>query len=539
MPSERLWRTLLGTPRDVIANEVSMPGSISQIRNVLASWGAFALSAGAGLFLSPFVVHSLGATGFGVWVVIGSLTGTLNIFDLGMRSAVIRFVAREHARGDHDVASRLAATARVLFIAAGGLVVVVATVLAAGLGAWFTIPAEMLGVSRLVLAVSAASLAIVISNGLYGGIISGLQRLDVLGFTDFGVEVVRIVLVLVVLSLGGGLVGLALIQLLTTLLRRLIMQRTAARLYPELHLALRRPAREDVVSILSVSAYSTVIYTSVNAVSQASTIIIGAVLPLQMAAFYAIGATLPTYAAAMNRPIAQTVHPRASRLEALGDSAGLQSLILTTGRYSALLLLPMVLTFLVRGHTFVGIWMGPQFRGPAGDVLAVLGLGMIFAGTRHVMQAAFVGSGRHKPLGPWYVGEAVVIVLVTIFVVPRWGILGAAWATVVPGVVMASIVLPTLCRANFGVNPAAVWWEFWARPLLAMMPFAAVSAWLDQGTSPESYLAFFAQVFATLPVAAAGALVIGLDQDERTAVVERTRRMISRSAPERADKEEQ
>jgi O-antigen/teichoic acid export membrane protein len=214
----------------------------------------------------------------------------------------------------------------------------------------------------------------------------------------------------------------------------------------------------------------------------------------------------------MNRPIAQTVHPRASRLEALDDAPGLRHLILTTGRYSALVLLPMVITFLVRGHTFVDIWMGADFRGPAGDVLAILGFGLLFAGTRHVMQAAFVGSGRHKTLGPWYVGEAIVIVSATVMVVPRWGILGAAWATVIPGLAMASVVLPVLCRANFGLGLVAVWWNFWAKPLLAMSAFAFASAWIDQRTHPQSYLMFFGQVLAILPLAILGALYIGLNR---------------------------
>ena len=495
---------------------------------MLASWGAFALSAVAGLFLSPFVVHTLGASGFGVWVLIGSLTGTLNIFDLGMRSAVTRFVAREHAREDHEAASASVGTARVLFLAAGATVLMIGAVLAVGLPYWFSVPPDLRDPARVVLMVSATSLAVVLTNGLYGGVLAGLQRLDVLGMTDVALEALRIGLVLAVLSLGAGLVGLALIGLLLSLLRRAILQRKVATLYPELGTSLRRPAAADVRLILSVSAYSTIIYSSVSAITQATELVVGAFLPLAMLSYYAIGATLPIYAHALNRPIAQTVHPRASRLESLGDVDGLRALILTTGRFSALVLFPLVITFIVRGRSFVDIWMGAEFKEPAGGVLAVLGVGLLFAGTRHVMQAAFVGSGRHKPLGPWYVGEAIVVVVATLVVVPRWGIVGAAWATVLPSVLLSVVVFPLLCRQHFDVPPLAVWARFWFQPALAMLPFLGASLLFEARLPVESYLGFFTQVFASLPFAAIGALSVGLSQSERATLLTPMRGFVAR-----------
>ncbi|MFM7273396.1 MAG: lipopolysaccharide biosynthesis protein, partial [Gammaproteobacteria bacterium] len=361
-----------------------------------------------------------------MWVLIGSLTGTLGIFDLGIRSAVIRFVAREHARGDHTAASRLASAARVMFLAAGGLVLIVAAGMTFGLGHWFTVPAGQLGESRLVLLITAASLCVSIQGGLYFGVLSAMQRLDLVAVADIVFELMRAALVVLVLSAGGGLLGLALIGLALGVLRFWFVQSRAASVYPELGIRLALPAAADVRMILSVSAYSTLIYTSLTVVAQAKTLIIGATLPMTMVAFYAIGTTLPGYANALNRPIAQTVHPRASRCDAIGDIDGLRRLVLGTGRYSALILGPVALTFLLRGESFIGIWMGREFREMSGQVLSVLALAMLFTAPRHVVQAAFVGSGRHKALAPWYILEAATVLALSLILIPRFGIVGAA-----------------------------------------------------------------------------------------------------------------
>jgi len=504
------------SPLDRIpVTQSSAPLRVSNVRNVLANWGAFVISAAAGLFVSPFVVRTLGASSYGVWIIIGSLTGTLNFLDLGIRSAVIRFVARNHAREDHDAASRIVGTARLVLLSAGGIVLLLSGVFAARLEIWFNLPPELAPTARLVLIIAAATLAIVLSNGLYGGILTGLQRLDLIGATDSGIELVRIVLTLVVLGLGGGLIGLVMVGLLLTLVRRSIYGRAVARLYPQLNTGLRRPLRDDLSAIFSVSAYSTLIYSAVSVTSQAHTLIVAAFSSAQMVAYFAVGGTLPLYAAALNRPIAQTVHPRASRLEGLNDVDGLRALVLDTSRFSALILLPMVITLVFRGESFIGIWMGEEFRVPAGRVLSILSVGIMFSGSRHVIQAAFIGSGRHKTLAPWYLGEAAVMVLAGLWAVPRFGITGAAFASVIPSMAVTTILFPLLVRLTFGIPTAVLWGKAWVQPLVALLPFTVLTVWVDGTWPATSYATFFAQVAASLPLAAFGVWTVGLTSVER------------------------
>jgi O-antigen/teichoic acid export membrane protein len=495
------------------------PSAFRQVRNVLANWGAFVLSASAGLFLSPFVVDRLGADVFGLWTIVGSLTSSLGIFDLGMRSAVVRFISREHARGDHEAASRRAAQLRALFGVASVLAVLSGAVLIAGLPRFFTVPDRLVGPGRLALTLSVLSLAVTLNGSVSTGVLMAMERLDVLGFTDIVFEACRIALVLLVLGNGGGIVGLAAVGFTLGLLRFGVVLQASRRIYPELGRGVALPSWQDARSILDVSLFSTLIYTSVTLASQAGTLIIGASLPLAVAAYYAIGATLPEYAGALNRPIAQTVHPRASRLDAVGDAEGLRQLILTTGKYSALVLLPVLLTFLLRGKSFVGLWQGPEFRTPSGGVLGILAIGILFAGPRHVIQAAFVGSGLHRVLSPWYIAEAVVRIGATLVLVRTIGLNGPAWATIVPGIVLSVGLLPALCRRYFGLSRRAMVQQIWLRPLLAMVPFAAALVAIERWWPAAGYLLFFSQVALALPLAALGGLYIGLGAGERQALL--------------------
>src|SRR5450432_3898301 len=64
------------------------------IKNVSSNWVALATNVLVGIFLSPFILHRLGDAAFGIWVLIFSITGYYGLFDLGIRSSVVRYISK-------------------------------------------------------------------------------------------------------------------------------------------------------------------------------------------------------------------------------------------------------------------------------------------------------------------------------------------------------------------------------------------------------------------------------------------------------------
>src|SRR5206468_12881906 len=109
-------------------------GAAGSERRTLAVGGAwnlsvFAASAATAFALRPFVVSHLGDALFGAWSLVASLTGYLGFADLGVRPAVVHYVARHDARGAIDEVNAYVNTAFDVFAACG------AAVLALGLAA--------------------------------------------------------------------------------------------------------------------------------------------------------------------------------------------------------------------------------------------------------------------------------------------------------------------------------------------------------------------------------------------------------------------
>jgi hypothetical protein len=81
------------------------------MRNVFANWTGYVVGLIVSFFLTPLLVHHLGPASYGVWTLLVSLTAYLGLLDLGIRSAVTRYVARSESRGEPAVAAEIAAAA--------------------------------------------------------------------------------------------------------------------------------------------------------------------------------------------------------------------------------------------------------------------------------------------------------------------------------------------------------------------------------------------------------------------------------------------
>src|SRR6202453_3401341 len=112
------------------------------LKNVGSSWSALGINEIVGIFLSPFILRHLGDAAFGIWVLIFSVTGYYGLFDLGIRSSIVRYVSKYLATGSKDDLAKLINTTLFGYSCIGMLCLVLTGVLAFFVNTLFRIPAE-------------------------------------------------------------------------------------------------------------------------------------------------------------------------------------------------------------------------------------------------------------------------------------------------------------------------------------------------------------------------------------------------------------
>jgi O-antigen/teichoic acid export membrane protein len=332
---------------------------------VVTNYLRFFLAGVIGFIITPVLVHGLGDGGYGLWILVFSLTGYFGIFDQGIRPSLVRYVARDYARGDREGVARTLSSAVALYGTLGLLTLIVTVVLAATFTRFLRIEPALVDEARQVILIAGASVAAGFPLGVFGAALSGLQRYDLANFVGIGVTVVRGLSFVAVLRLGGGLVELAWASFIMNLVGHSLSWAMVNRLLPDVRLAWMGITRERLALIGSYSGFAFVGALANSISFQTDALVITAFLGAALVTPFALAAGLVENVRSLVYLATWVLAPTASELEATGDTRKLHALVITGAKYSVLLSWPVLFGLLIFGTDLLGIWVGPRFaEGP-------------------------------------------------------------------------------------------------------------------------------------------------------------------------------
>lgn len=487
------------------------------VRNVFSNWLATAANMAVGFFLSPYIVHHLGNVAYGIWVLAISSINYLGMLDLGMRSSVLRFVSRARTVGNHEEASSAVSAALWVRLQVSVVVLLLSGLLSFLFPILFKVPPALAHDAQMAVIIVGANLAMVMTMGVFGGVVSGLNRYDLQTVVTLIQLVLRVSGVLLVLRHGHGIVAIALCEFVAALIGNVSLVIIARRLYPELQVVLRRPQKAMLQSLWSYSMYAFLTTVAIQLVYQTDNLVVGAFVSTSAVAFYAIGAALVRYTDQFTSALTMSFVPAASTYEASGDASKLQVLYSGGTRAMLAVALPILTTLLMRGRTFIGLWMGPQYVQRSGTVMLLLASTMVISQANSAAFSIAFGTDRHKVTAKWAIGEGIANLVLSVIFVHRLGIYGVALGTVIPNLFIHLVLWPPFISKMIGLSPMRIFTGIWGPMFLCAVPFAGASYLVNLYWPPASIFTFFLQTAALLPLFL-GALAIVFRTDLRLRV---------------------
>src|SRR5580698_4247038 len=196
------------------------------------NWIAMAVGMVIPFFLTPIVVRTLGTTAYGVWILAVSTVAYLRLVDWGLRSAIIRFVAKADAQGKIDEIRSLIATSLWFRIVVASVIAVFSIALAIVFPVLFKIPPDLRRASQITVFMAALGIAVTLISGVFGAVLAAIHRFDVLSSIGVAQTLARAVGVILILRNGGGLVALACWEFTVILLCGLATSAIALKIFP-------------------------------------------------------------------------------------------------------------------------------------------------------------------------------------------------------------------------------------------------------------------------------------------------------------------
>jgi len=476
-------------------------------KSIFGNWTAFVVSAGVAFFLSPFIVHHLGNIAYGVWTLVVSMISFMGLLDLGLRGAVTRFVARNHAQGNHLESSRAVSAAFWLRIWICLLILLTTVVLSVLSTRIFRIPIELGEMARWAIIFTGSSLAVTLASGVFGGVLVALNRFALVSCVTVAQTIVRAAGVIYLLRSGHGILALAVWEFVVAVLAGAALTILCFRIYSQLRISMRKPDVVILKQFVDYSFYVFIIHGATQLIYYTDNLVVGAFISAGAVTFYAIGGSLLDYLRQVISSVTTIFMPLASGFEARGEQDQLRRLLIQGTRASLLIALPVGVALFFRGPIFIQLWMGNQYAETSGRVLRILLLAQVFSIANFTSGNIAFGLAKHRPWALAVLAEAVTNLCLSIFLATKLGVEGVAWGTVVPNLLIQLIFWPRFICKIVGVPVGLYLWQSWARPALAVIPFALACYLSDRHWIAPHLVQFFLQIVVLLPLLCVGIVV--------------------------------
>jgi len=469
-------------------------------RGIFSNWTALAFNFVVAFFLSPFIVHHLGLTAYGVWALVVAVTSYMGLLDMGLRGAVVRFVSRHHPQGNHADSS--SATSAALWLRQWICLAVIglSLILSLVINRMFHVPQELQTAARWALLLSGINLSVTLYFGVFGGVLAALHRFDLISAVSIGQGLVRSAGVVWLLATGHGILALAIWELTVVVVANLTQMSLCFWIYPELRLSFRYPGKQMLREIADYSAWIFLLHICGQVIYYTDNLVVGVFVSVAAVTFYSIGGSLIEYLRTIVASLTMTFMPLASNYQASGEHEKLRQLLRQGTRVAILVAWPVQVALLFRGITFISLWMGPQYGPVSGRVLQILLLSQLFTVANSSSINITLGLAKHRRVAYWSAGEAIANLCLSILLA-RWiGIFGVAIGTVIPNLFVHLFLWPRYICKLVDDSVKQYLLQGWLRPALAVVPFGIVCYLTDQYMLASSLVGFFLQIFAILPL---------------------------------------
>ena len=415
-------------------------------RNVFMNYAAQGLTALMALVLTPVLLHHLGKTTYGLWVVASGAVVYLELFELGFGAASTKLIA-EDASIRPDTAVRTLNTTFFVLVPLGVLA------LAGGVGLAFALPhmvhvaPQLRGDSFAVVILLAVALATSIPGDSFGGALIGHQRYDLMALANASMTIATGAVSIAVVVGGHGVVMLAFATTVVSIIFQLVRLGMLRRILPGTRLSPRLIDPAQRRHAMHLSGWF-MLQAVLNAVySTGDVITVGIVLGLKDAAIYAVGSKLAGAVVSALDSMATVFFPFASSA-ARNNRESLAAIARDGTRVTMVPGIMVSLVFIVLAGPGVHAWVGSGY-GVSAHVLVVLAAAAALASPVRALGNIGVGLGNVRQFCAVKGVEVTVNLTLSVTLALAIGPVGVALGTL-GGVALARLpgYLVAGCRAS-------------------------------------------------------------------------------------------
>ncbi|MFP4354892.1 MAG: oligosaccharide flippase family protein [Phycisphaerae bacterium] len=450
-------------------------------RNIFANYVGFIANVVVAFFLTPYIVHSLGDTRYGIWSLLVSLAGYFGVVDIGVRGSLGRFVNYYLGKDSVEDVNEILSTAVAFFCLCGLGILAVSGGFSLFLGGIFPkIEPEFLPQARVAILLIGLNMWIGFLAAFPPVILRSQDRFDLVNGVELLGLAVRTGLTVWVLWSNWGLIALGLVQIAMTTVQLIVGHILAKWSFPELRIRFRLAGLSRFGELMSFSFFAFLCNASNQLMLLADVLLITWFLGPKHVAYYSVALILVRYGQKILGMTGGVIIPEITKQCGREDFQELRWLFIRGSNLRASLGIGIWVGILAFGREFMNQWMGPDYDASYW-VMAVLSAWMLTLLVNEMIGPIGSGLGKIRYFAALsLVRLAANVSLTVLFLLTGYGLVGVAMGTAISSVPVAIVNLIVGSRW-FGLSVRKYLRESVSRWVVLGGSFGAVSCIIRLG----------------------------------------------------------
>lgn len=415
------------------------------VRNTLYNtigrfWGII-----VGIFLTPYIVQHLGIERFGVWAIIGVITGYFGLLDFGIGSSFVKYIAEFYTKKEYENIAGIINSGFILYSVLGLIGAALMVALKDPILTLFNIPPQLHYEAAVVLVIGIALFGAANALSSFGAIQYGLQRMDIANNIGIAVSIVNIAGTIFVLERGYGLIGMMLNNVAIFIITAALNVVMAFSILPQLRLRIFHFDRAVFKRLFRFGCNIQVVRIGSMIVTQTDKVFISLFLSIGFVTFYQLGSSMVFGVTSLAAILTSALMPAFAEIEAMGDRPRLMEAYTRSLKYVSFFVMPAFIFLLISARQIMFIWMGPGYD-MAAPIMQILAVAFLINTIAQVPASVSVSIDKPQMMAIGSIITMVANVILSGLCIKTFGFFGVAWGTLIAVNIGTIVFLATLHR---------------------------------------------------------------------------------------------
>jgi O-antigen/teichoic acid export membrane protein len=412
---------------------------------------------------TPIIFRRLGEEKFGLLMLFVSILGWFVLTDFGVVTAFIKYLAEKDEKKKANDVFQTASSLMFLMTPFFGLVVfLLAPFLIKNV---FQVSPSLEPLAINSLKVMSLSFIFSLLGNFMVGVPRAKQRFEIANFKPIFLGIILPLGSISLLFLGFGFQAIIWLYVAANILVFLLFSLIAKRMLPGLKFKFKIK-KQVVKKLFSFAGFKFLSQVSAKISFSLNHFVIAAFLSVSQLSYYAVPAGIGEKILSVLPNLTLPIFPLSSELEKSQDKEKIKRLYQEAVRLSNLLMTPVFCFLTFFGPWFLSVWMGEAFARQAGPLLQILSIAYLLASYPAVPATIIEGSGR-PDLSAVGGGTVMGLMIVfSLFLIPRYGLLGAALAMLISRLIQVPLFVYWVSSRIVKIKKLGFYWNNYIKILL-------------------------------------------------------------------------